>query len=329
MSLATQANRLKVAGLEDFWARRTGRIPMGPLLMADRLLLDALGLGLEQALSYFRESGPDFAAFEDWVIAAIGAPDPVRLARYHAWREGVAAPEAVQRQLDAIDAMPPVLDADDLAHWDAQGYVILRGAISAEQARATEALLWHVIGASADDPESWYGLSTQGIMVQHFQDPALDAARYAPRVHKAYAQLWGTADLWSRVDRMSFNPPETRSRFFPGPRLHWDSSLALPIPFETAGILYLTDTAADQGALQLVPGFHRRIESWLAALGDADPRQVDLSAEAVTIAANAGDLIIWRQELPHGASPNRAERPRLAQYVTLYSADLVEHPDWR
>jgi ectoine hydroxylase-related dioxygenase (phytanoyl-CoA dioxygenase family) len=131
------------------------------------------------------------------------------------------------------------------------------------------------------------------------------------------------------TDRMSFNPPERPGRPFQGPRLHWDVSLSMPIPFATQGILYLTDTKADQGALQLVPGFHHRIEDWLNGLGDADPRQVDLSAEARTIAAGAGDLIIWRQDLPHGASPNRTDRPRMAQYINMYRADLGSHPVWR
>jgi ectoine hydroxylase-related dioxygenase (phytanoyl-CoA dioxygenase family) len=128
---------------------------------------------------------------------------------------------------------------------------------------------------------------------------------------------------------MSFNPPEAVGIPFQGPRLHWDVSLVLPIPFATQGILYLTDTAADQGALELVPGFHHRLERWLADLGEADPREVDLAPQAVTIPGETGDLVIWRQDLPHGASPNRASRPRLAQYVNFYSASLKSNPVWR
>ena len=235
----------------------------------------------------------------------------------------------MRRQLEAIAAMPDVLDSADLDHWDAHGFVVLRNAIDRHAASEAETLLWRVLGASPDDRESWYGRGLQGIMVQHFQHPALDTARRSPRIHKAFAQLWGTVDLWSRVDRMSFNAPERSGYPFQGPNLHWDASIAPPIPFATQGILYLTDTVAKQGAFRLVPGFHRRIEAWLESIGDADPRQVDLTAEAVPIAAGAGDLIIWRQDLPHGASPNRSDRPRMAQYVNFYSADLHENPVWR
>ena len=66
---------------------------------------------------------------------------------------------------------------------------------------------------------------------------------------------------------------------------------------QVQGVLYLTDTAANQGAFRCVPGFHRRIETWLKSLpSGADPRREDLEKfGAVPIAGRAGDLIIWHQ----------------------------------
>jgi ectoine hydroxylase-related dioxygenase (phytanoyl-CoA dioxygenase family) len=148
-------------------------------------------------------------------------------------------------------------------------------------------------------------------------------------VHKAFAQLWGTTDLWVRTDRLSFNPPLPPGGHFRAPRLHWDVSLAPPIPFGTQGILYLTDTAANQGALELVPGFHHGLAQWVSACGGADPRAIDLRDRAITIPASAGDLVIWRHDLPHGASPNTSDRPRLAQYVNMYSPEVEANPIWR
>jgi hypothetical protein len=322
-------SRLGVRGVEDFWARCTGRAPNRPVEMADRLMLDTLGLGIEQAMTHLFQSRPELGDFENWVLEAAGTPDPETVARYHAWLDGVPPPEATQRRLAAIDAAAPVLDAADMGHWDREGWVILRAAISPEQAAATAALLWQVAGATPDDPASWQGERQQGMMVQHFQGEPLEAARRSPRVHTAFAQLWGTADLWTRIDRLSFNAPLAGNRSFRAPRLHWDVSLAPPVSFQTQAVLYLTDTAANQGALELVPGFHHRIHDWLETLGDQDPREVDLSAQAITIPASAGDLVIWRDELPHGASPNRAALPRLAQYVTMYSPDMQANPVWR
>lgn len=292
------------------------------------MLLGLLGLGLEQGMRYLATERPSFVDFIAWAERIAGSPDPLAVARYHAWLDGVSPPPEVRRRQANIEAMPPVLDAADVAHWDEQGWVVVRQAISASQAAAAADLLWSCAGARPDVPASWYGPGRQGIMVQIFQHRALEAARRSLRVHKAFAQLWGTPDLWVAIDRMSFNPPETGAYPFQGAPLHWDVSLNSPIPFATQAILYLTDTADDQGALRLVPGFHRRMDAWLAAVGEGDPRSADLTDEAVTIGAGAGDLVIWRQDLPHGASPNRSRRPRLAQYVNLYSPDLRDDPVW-
>lgn len=318
-----------VRGLAEFWSKHGGRGAPGPLLMQEQLLLDALGLGLEQTLQFLRIDAPDFAEFLVWIEQVAGLPDPAAVRRYHAVIEGAPPPPETASYLATIDALPPVLDARAIAHWEQHGYVILRNAITAGEADAAAALLWNEVGAQPDVPESWYAARLQGLMVQRFQGPALEAARRSLRVHKAFAQLWSTSDLWMRIDRMSFNAPQRASHAFHAPRLHWDVGLIQPIPFATQGILYLTDTTQDQGALELVPGFHRRIDAWLDGLGDADPRQIDLSAEAVRVAAGAGDLIIWRQDLPHGASPNRADRPRLAQYVNMYSPAMKVQPGWR
>jgi hypothetical protein len=323
-------SRFGIRGLEDLWAALTGRAPRAEMSMAERMILDVLGLGLEQAIGHLAAACPDLDAFEDWAVATAGEPDPDTIARYHAWLDGVPPPESVRARLRAIGEAEPVLDADDLAHWQSEGWVILRGAIPPDQAAAAAALLWKIAGADPGDPGTWYGgARTNGLMVQHFQGEELEAARRSPRVHKAFAQLWGTSDLWTKIDRMSFNAPVRPGKRFYAPRLHWDVSLAQPIPFATQGILYLTDTAADQGALELVPGMHNWIGAWLDGIGEADPRQVDISARAITIPAGAGDLVIWHQGLPHGASPNRAALPRLAQYLNLYSPDMHVHPEWR
>lgn len=329
MSDAPVAEDEMIRGLHRFWAGFAGHAPPSPLDMAARMRLDALGVGLGQVMRHLHHDRPDYAGFETWIRQTAGAPDPLVVARYHAWLDGIEPPEAMREYLDAIDAMPPALDEADLAVWERDGYVILRNAVSPAEAASAAELLWDLVGATPGDPASWYS-DQASIMIEQYQSAAQDALRRSARIHKAYAQLWGTADLWTIVDRMSFNPPVTLQNVpSVGVRLHWDVSLVPPIPFATQGLLYLTDTSADQGALELVPGFHRRLENWLDEIGDADPRQIDLSAEAITIAANAGDLILWHQALPHSASPNRADRPRLAQYLNMYSPALIYREEWR
>lgn len=316
-----------IAGLaalfEDWKAHR-----LDPTRRSLNLLLDTLGIGLEQAHRFVGRTNPDLDAFKAWVLQTCGRPDPLRVQRYNAVVTGASTPAAVRDWLARIDAMPPVLDPADLQHWDREGYVILRQAISAQEAAAAADFVWSAAGADPDAPDTWYGPRNDGIMIPRFQHPSLEAARRSDRIHKAFAQLWGTPDLWMITDRVSFSPPVTQRRPFTTTGLHWDVSLARPIPFATQGILYLTDTPPEQGALALVPGLHHRLDDWLDGLDGADPRRVDLKPEAVRIGAGAGDLILWRQDLPHGATANLGDRPRLAQYVNMYPADLRRNPVW-
>jgi hypothetical protein len=327
--LAPSPNALsEVACLEAHWASHVAG-GMRLQQMLEKVLLDTLGLGNQQVLAKLHGEKPDFGQFCDWILATVGMPDPALLARYHAWLLG-DDPEAGARALpDRIAGMPDVLDEAALRHWDDHGYVVLHDAISADERAAVRALIWEEIGGDPHDPASWYAPRPDGIMITRFQHTALEAARRSPRIHKAFAQLWGTADLWVTIDRIGFNPPERPGHPFAGSDLHWDVSLTQPIPFGTQAVLYLDDTDADQGAFRCVPGFHRRIDGWLDGLGEADPRGSDLSAEQVHVAGKAGDLIIWRQDLPHGASPNRSNKPRLAQYLNFYSPDMVVRERWR
>lgn len=322
--------------LQNLWgsaqALRAGAVPTDPgRFHREQLITHTLGLGAEQLSQYLMQEVPSFEAFVDWAVATAGQPGNDRLERLQAALAGVDPPPEARRQLQAIDAMPAVLSDEDLAHWREHGWVTLHDAVPAQARLAAEQAIWEFLGARADDPDSWYRRNDRGIMVQLFQHPAFEANRRSARIHKAFAQLWGTADLWPTTDRGGFNVPQRPGWMYRGSPLHWDTSLAQPIPFETQGILYLTDTPANQGAFTCVPGFHRRIDRWLDSLpAGADPREQDLQAlGAVPIAGRAGDLIIWDSRLPHGASPNDADRPRIVQYINMRPAHVARNPAWR
>ena len=322
---ATDTGFLGVYQLKRAWARQRAR-QQGRFdtdnsdFRLDHLVFDALGIGLEQTIQFLGQNSPSFDAFERWIVATTGGVSDLQVARINAAIAGAECPAEVGQWLADVDASEPVLSADDLAFWDGHGYVVLHDAVPADtREAATQAILDH-LGARLDEPESWYRHDRRSIMVQYFQHPAFDANRRSPRPHKAFAQLWGTADLWVSTDRVGFNVPERPGWKFQGPDLHWDVSLHQPMPLGMHGILYLIDTAADQGAFTLVPGFHRRVGAWLARLpAGADPRTEDMHAlGSKPIAGRAGDLVIWHDALPHGASPNRGRMPRIVQYIRMY-----------
>src|SRR5947209_2909071 len=322
---ATEAGALGVCQLKRLRARNTAsraghRLPIDHREKhLDHLVIDALGVGLEQTMKYLFSAAPSFDQFERWIVDTAGPVAPPQAARINAAVTGAPYPAEITEWLAAVDASPPVLSADDLAFWDEHGYVILHDAVPADSLAAAAQAVWDHVDARPEAPDTWYRRRNNGIMVQFFQHPAFTANRRPPRIHKAFAQLWGTADLWVTTDRVGFNVPERPGWHFPGPDLHWDTSLAQPMPFHAQGILYLTDTPPEQGAFTCVPGFHRRIGAWLASMPhDADPRRQDLHAlGSQPIGGSAGDLIIWSDALPHGSRPNRGRAPRIVQYIRM------------
>ncbi len=312
-TLASQVQSGQVKTQTDDWVK-------------DNTLICGLGLGLRETMQCLHERRPSLEQFEHWILEINGATiSRERIERLNAalsgeWKTGPApSPE------------DKVFTADDISFWDENGYVVLHDAVAPENCRAAREAICQFLKMKMEDSNTWYG-PKQGhsIWIPLLHHPTLDANRRSLRIHKAFAQLWGRTDLWITTDQSGMNPPEREGWKFPGPNLHWDVSIALPIPFGVQGILYLADTAAEQGAFCCVPGFHKKIEAWLQSLpANTDPRSVDLSKEAVPIAGKAGDLIIWHHSLPHGSSPNRAQLPRFVQYMTMRPSYWEMNPVWR
>ena len=328
---------LGIPHLAQFWSRtlakRNGSAPPGNSArewVDDNTLLAALGLNLRETYAFLFEHTPSLEAFEAWILGDQRRPyrpcadRPPQRRTFRRTRRGF--------RRGARGRGPAALTAADLAFWEEHGYVVLHDAVPPENCQAAAQAIYDFLAVDPLQPDTWYGASLgHTIWVPLLHHAALWANRNSPRIHRAFAQLWGRDDLWVNVDQAGFNPPERPGWNFPGPHLHWDVSLMQPIPFGLQAILYLTDTDADQGAFTCVPGFHRIIEEWLNALPDgADPRAQELRGFVpVPIAGRAGDLIIWHHALPHGASPNRSARPRVVQYLTLRPAQWDVHAAWR
>lgn len=329
----TETGRLQVMHLKRYWNKailtRNGQLKQGSLheeWNTDTTLLAALGLGLEQTIQYLYQTAPTFEQFENWIEYVSGGS--INAEKTNAFNQLFFQKKESAKQLQSGN----LLTADERHFWEQNGYIIVRNTVSREYCDQTIEAICNFIDADRYNADTWYKdhPEKKGIMVQLFQHPALEKNRQSNKIRKTYEELWKRTDLFVNTDRVGFNPPETESYSFQGPRLHWDVSLKLPIPFGLQGILYLADTAENQGALTLVPGFHHKIEQWLVKLPQgANPRTENLYALGIkSIAANAGDFIIWRHDLPHGGSPNTAELPRFAQYINYEPADKIENEVW-
>ena len=333
ISASSETGNLGVMHLKRYWEKcrlkKTGELTANAFTEEwniDTTLLAVLGLGLEQTLKHIYNSSLDFYEFESWVFTTNnGQLSENKIKDFNAYILKRYAAEG-------NEAIEEFLDEQDINFWNENGYIIIKDAISKQDCEDTIAAICDFIEVKRNDPSTWYNIhpSRQGIMVQLFQHPALEKNRASIKIKKAYEQLWNRKDLWVNTDRVGFNPPETNSWKFPGPKMHWDVSLALPIPFGLQGILYLADTAANQGAFTLVPGFQNRIESWLNSLAPAsNPRNEDVYALGTKpIVANAGDFIIWHQALPHGSSANTSTIPRFVQYINYAPLDAEVRDEW-
>ncbi|HEX6971776.1 MAG TPA: phytanoyl-CoA dioxygenase family protein [Limnochordia bacterium] len=220
----------------------------------------------------------------------------------------------------------PILSAEDHAFFRENGYVVVHDAVPKENLDAVVAAIWEFLGMDPNDPEDWYRPPLPpGGMVELYHHQALWNNRQHPRVHQAFSEILGTERLWVTFDRVSFKPPRhpAHPEYDHKGFIHWDvDSTRPPKSLRVQGVLYLTDTAADQGGFQCVPGLHRDFEAWVKRQPpDRNPRVPDLTGYTIEpIPGKAGDLVIWDVMLAHGNGHNVSDRPRFAQYISMFPA---------
>lgn len=215
-----------------------------------------------------------------------------------------------------------VLSADDLAHYQTQGYVIVRNAVPQDALDGMIAMLDRLVGL---DRSTWYKPPHhEGSFVEAYHNQELWNTRQQPRVHEAFSQIHGTHRLMIGVDRASVKLPMHPDHPEYGQRLgmHWDvDPNGDRSGVGTQGVLALTDTTEDMGGFACVPGSHLRVQQILDEQPNMPKAAPDTSAMDVrAIPMKAGDLLIWTIWLLHGSLENRSDRPRLAQYIKMGKA---------
>lgn len=267
------------------------------------------GIGIEEVMRYLYFEKPGLEQFQNWVVT-----------RYE------------KTKTEETKLTADVLSEADLLFWEANGYLVLRNAISEADCAATVQAIWEFLGLQPQDKDGWYRQNEEqrGLMLTFSDHPTLNKNRQSERIRKAYEQLYRTDKIYKTIDKVSFNPPETDSYRFLGSPLHWDVSLKQPIPYGLQGLLYLTDCGPEDGAFHCVPGFHHAIGAWMDGLQEGEnPREVALQTlKAIPITGKAGDFVIWHQALPHCASANHGVSPRMVQYLTYFPEQYETASEW-
>ena len=255
-----------------------------------------------------------------------------------------AKSSAVRLRTEATPETLRVLSPEDWAFWLHNGYVVIKQAVSKEQAAATAAFLWEFEEKDPANPATWYTppraemkmkeLTGTG-MVEVYNHQHLWNNRQMQRVYDAFVDIWGTEKLWVTIDRANLNFPIRPGFEYKG-FIHWDYDPETK-PQNVQGVLALADqTDENMGGFQCIPELFRNYDTWkLTQPEDRNRFQPDIAGleqHLVKVRLEAGDLLIFHSAQPHGIRPNLSgDKVRIAQYISMMPAEEDNEPlrDWR
>ncbi len=225
-----------------------------------------------------------------------------------------------------------ILSEEDWAFWKHNGYVIIKNAVPKEQVKQTADFLWEFDEKDAGNPETWYALPraemqmkelTNTGMVEVYNHQTLWNNRQMPKVHAAFADIWGTEKLWCTIDRANLNFPIRPGFDYKG-FIHWDYDPETK-PQNVQGVLALADqTDESMGGFQCIPELFRNYDTWkLTQPEDRNHFKPDTTGlQLEKIMMEAGDLLIFNSTEPHGIRPNYSkDKVRIAQYISMMPAE--------
>ena len=237
-----------------------------------------------------------------------------------------------------------VLTMDQWNFWIENGYIVVKNAVSREQALKTAEFIWEFDDKDPFDPSTWYAearaememkeLAGTG-MVEVYNNQHLWNNRQTQRVYDSFVDIWGTEKLWTTIDRANLNFP-IRPGFEYNGFIHWDYDPDTK-PQNVQGVLALGDqTDQEMGGFQCIPWLYKNYDTWkLSQPEDRNKFQPDISNlenKIVKVSLEAGDLLIFNSTQPHGIRPNNSkDKVRIAQYISMMPAqeDDTNLVNWR
>ena len=235
-----------------------------------------------------------------------------------------------------------MLSEEDWQFWIHNGYIVIKNAVPKEQVKRLADFLWEFEEKNPNDAETWYAppraemkmkeLTNTG-MVEVYNHQYLWDNRQSPKVHQAFADIWGTEKLWVTIDRANLNFPIRPGHEYKG-FIHWDYDPETK-PQNVQGVLALADqTDENMGGFQCIPELYRTYDTWkLTQPDDRDHFKPDVTGfEIVKVPMEAGDLLIFNSLQPHGIRVNNSgNKVRMAQYISMMPAeeDNEDLREWR
>lgn len=209
------------------------------------------------------------------------------------------------------------LSAGQLAAYEANGFVLVKGLLSREEAAFYRAEVHALDARQGATNATWASVKGETVLSHshdvHFKSAAFTRLLLDPRLTSIAQDLIGP-NVQLHHNKMFIKPPEKGSPFplhqdypyFP----HRDHSMI-------AAILHFDDAPADRGCLCVYPGSHKL--GPLPAQGadhHVDPSRFPISG-ATLIEAEAGDAIFFHYLLVHGSGVNVSAEPRTTLLIQM------------
>jgi phytanoyl-CoA hydroxylase len=222
----------------------------------------------------------------------------------------------------------PVLTQEQLAHYYEQGYLLVEGLFSPEEAQAFRAeahALIERLSAHRNVDATWGSARRAVEMAQetkllHCHDVQFYAAAFSrlivdPRLTDVVAELIGSPNVQLHHTKLFIKPPEKGSPF----PMHQDHPF-FPHDRHTmmAAIIHFDDAPIEKGCVRVVPGSHRDGPLPHQPEGGHHlPFEQYPVESAVPCPAKAGDVLFFSYLTVHGSGINVSDEARTTLLVQM------------
>ncbi|WP_316802464.1 phytanoyl-CoA dioxygenase family protein [Pedobacter nototheniae] len=275
--------------------------------------LNIFGLGKFEVFQFIYSQCNGIEHFNEWITSLKGADFVAHATiKFNNW---------AQDQPMVKGEVLRLLSAEQHRFWETHGYLKVSNLLPVQHIDAVKELICKHLNINISEPASWYQQHEDwhGLMLQLYQDESINEIRNNPSIFNLFAELYDNSNIIANIDKLSFNPPETADWLFSHDKLHWDIDPDRLDENYIQGLVYLDDVPENGGAFKAVTGFHKKFKTWInkfESLHDAH-NEIREQETGTLIPGEKGDVIIWRNTLPHAASRNKSTRPRFVQYISF------------
>lgn len=243
-------------------------------------------------------------------------------------------------------AIPRVLSEEEIAFYHEQGYVLVKGVLSREEAERYRRMILDMVPDDLTIPAHWHASAGRIKPMredgkQSFETPDLLPLLFNERLYAAAVQLLGDHRLRAFDASLGITIRNDSSKdTILSQTPHLDCSVPADAPFhftleevQVGGCYYFTDVLPTGGGIHVMPGGHRWVEETVRAHGGGlSGRQLNNNwkrlpgVETVEVTGEAGDFALLHHLMPHAASHNRLPTARVAQFTRFTRADHPHYP---